>query len=125
MIAKNAKEVSQPDIQQARLERRPLRQTEKRHLQGNATIAERAQVLAARSPAHGEPAIALERHTSRAGKDTINHAPNGHDDVANAAAGVLMLAAAGRPPIKINPDLLDRITLVPGTIGWKRKFGYF
>ena len=31
----------------------------------------------------------LERRTSRAGKDSINHAPGAHDDVANAAAGAL------------------------------------
>jgi hypothetical protein len=29
----------------------------------------------------------LERRTSRAGKDSIDHAPNGHDDVINAVAG--------------------------------------
>jgi hypothetical protein len=29
----------------------------------------------------------LERRTSRAGKDSIDHAPNGHDDMANAVAG--------------------------------------
>lgn len=38
------------------------------------------------------PLTGLERRTSRAGKDSINHAPGGHDDVANAAAGVLTLA---------------------------------
>ncbi|MHC2415867.1 hypothetical protein ACVJGC_008458 [Bradyrhizobium diazoefficiens] len=31
----------------------------------------------------------LERRTARSGKDSIDHAPNGHDDVANAVAGVL------------------------------------
>jgi hypothetical protein len=31
----------------------------------------------------------LERRTSRAGKDSIDHAPGGHDDIANAAAGAL------------------------------------
>ena len=35
----------------------------------------------------------LERRTARGGKDSIDHAPNGHDDVANAAAGVLVLAS--------------------------------
>jgi hypothetical protein len=29
----------------------------------------------------------LERRTTRAGKDSIDHAPNGHDDVINAVAG--------------------------------------
>lgn len=32
----------------------------------------------------------LERRTSRGGKDSIDHPPSGHDDVANAAAGVLV-----------------------------------
>lgn len=31
----------------------------------------------------------LERRTARSGKDSIDHAPNGHDDVANAVAGAL------------------------------------
>lgn len=31
---------------------------------------------------------ALERRTSRGGKDSIDHSPGGHDDVANVAAGV-------------------------------------
>jgi hypothetical protein len=38
----------------------------------------------------------LERRVSRGGRDSIDHAPGGHDDVANAAAGALVLAAA--PP---------------------------
>jgi hypothetical protein len=29
----------------------------------------------------------LERRTGRSGKDSIDHAPNGHDDLANAVAG--------------------------------------
>ena len=33
----------------------------------------------------------LERRTSRAGKDTVDHSPGGHDDLINAAAGVLRL----------------------------------
>ena len=37
--------------------------------------------------------ISLERRTSRVGKDTIDHPPNGHDDVANAAAGAIVAAA--------------------------------
>ena len=35
----------------------------------------------------------LERRTSRAGKDSIDHAPNAHDDVANCVAGVAGLLA--------------------------------
>ena len=36
--------------------------------------------------------VGLERRTSRAGKDTVDHAPGSHDDVANSVAGVLVLA---------------------------------
>ena len=34
----------------------------------------------------------LERRSSRAGRDTIDHGPGGHDDLANAAAGALVTA---------------------------------
>ena len=38
----------------------------------------------------------LERRTSRAGKDSIDHGPGGgHDDIANAVAGALLLAQDG------------------------------
>jgi hypothetical protein len=38
----------------------------------------------------------LERRTARGGRDSIDHAPGGSDDVANAAAGALLLAAGKR-----------------------------
>lgn len=34
----------------------------------------------------------LERRTARGGRDSIDHAPNAHDDVANAVAGAVLLA---------------------------------
>ena len=34
----------------------------------------------------------LERRTSRGGRDSIDHAPGGHDDLANAVAGALVTA---------------------------------
>jgi hypothetical protein len=37
----------------------------------------------------------LERRTARGGRDSIDHTPRGHDDVANAAAGALVAAAHG------------------------------
>lgn len=37
---------------------------------------------------------ALERRTSRSGKDTIDHPPNGSDDRANAVAGVVAMGRA-------------------------------
>jgi hypothetical protein len=44
----------------------------------------------------------LERRTSRAGKDSIDHVPGGHDDIANAVAGAAGLAAqaAAHPQVK-------------------------
>ena len=35
----------------------------------------------------------LERRTARGGRDSIDHPPGGHDDVANVCAGALVLAA--------------------------------
>jgi len=36
--------------------------------------------------------LSLERRTARSGKDSVDHPPGGHDDVANAVAGVLVEA---------------------------------
>ena len=35
----------------------------------------------------------LERRTTRSGKESIDHAPGAHDDIANAVAGAILLAA--------------------------------
>jgi hypothetical protein len=37
--------------------------------------------------------VGLERRTARGGRDSIDHAPGAHDDVANAVAGLATLAA--------------------------------
>jgi hypothetical protein len=37
----------------------------------------------------------LERRVARGGKDSVDHGPGGHDDLANAAAGALVLAGSG------------------------------
>jgi hypothetical protein len=49
----------------------------------------------------------LERRTARGGRDSIDHAPNGHDDVANAAAGVLVLAATGSRPLVFSDEIMN------------------
>jgi hypothetical protein len=36
---------------------------------------------------------ALERRSSTSGRDRVDHGPHGHDDLCNAAAGALTLAA--------------------------------
>ena len=38
----------------------------------------------------------LERRTARGGKDSIDHSPGAHDDVANAVLGVLLLCGGGK-----------------------------
>ena len=38
----------------------------------------------------------LERRTARGGRESIDHPPNGHDDIANAVAGVLTLSGMTR-----------------------------
>ena len=43
--------------------------------------------------------VGLERRTARSGKDSVDHAPGGHDDIANAVAGAASLALV--PEIKI------------------------
>lgn len=40
--------------------------------------------------------VNLERRTGRSGRDIIDHAPNAHDDAANAAAGAMVLATQKR-----------------------------
>jgi len=40
--------------------------------------------------------VALERKVAFGGKDTIGHPPGGHDDIANAVSGALVLAARYR-----------------------------
>jgi hypothetical protein len=42
----------------------------------------------------------LERRTARGGRDSIDHAPGSHDDLINAAAGALVLAA-------VNPTVFN------------------
>ena len=41
--------------------------------------------------------IGLERRTARSGRDSIDHAPGAHDDIANAVAGALLSVSAAEP----------------------------
>ncbi len=38
--------------------------------------------------------VGLERRTARSGRDSIDHQPNGHDDVANALAGAVYVVTS-------------------------------
>jgi hypothetical protein len=49
----------------------------------------------------------LERRTSRAGKDSIDHAPGGHDDLANCVAGVASLVCQARSATRTRYVFID------------------
>ena len=40
--------------------------------------------------------VGLERRTARGGRDSIDHAPGAHDDLANAVAGVVDVLTASK-----------------------------
>jgi hypothetical protein len=52
----------------------------------------------------------LESRTSRAGRDSIDHGPNGHDDVANAVAGLFAGLQRSRGSGRVVTDIWgDRV----------------
>ena len=57
---------------------------------GHVALLDQARLLSQLS--------ALERRTSRSGRDTVDHPSRGHDDVANAAAGALVAAIRRTTP---------------------------
>ena len=54
----------------------------------------------------------LERRTARGGRDSIDHAPGAHDDLANAVAGAAALALANQG-VHVSPELLQRVLSMP------------
>ena len=52
--------------------------------------------------------VGLERRTARGGRDSIDHPPGAHDDLANAALGALVLAAGRHAPLQISDQMLAR-----------------
>jgi hypothetical protein len=55
----------------------------------------------------------LERRTARGGRDSIDHAPGAHDDIANAVAGVLVNATNKAAPIVFTAEMLAQIRAHP------------
>ena len=52
--------------------------------------------------------VGLERRTARSGRDTVDHTPGGHDDLANVVAGVLVgLDLDRRPALVKQTDMLE------------------
>ena len=69
----------------------------------------------------------LERRTARSGRDSIDHGPGGHDDIANAAAGALGLALA-RPVAQLRSQdfilgaPLQSANMLPPCADWRTAF---
>lgn len=64
----------------------------------------------------------LERRTARSGRDSISHAPGGHDDVANSVMGALLMVRGKKGPIIFTQEQLARIsTPRPGAPGWRTR----
>jgi hypothetical protein len=55
----------------------------------------------------------LERRTARSGKDSIDHSPGGHDDLANSVAGAADLIASRAQPMVISRELINRVRTLP------------
>lgn len=67
--------------------------------------AKRVELL--ESPRLSAQLVGLERRTARSGRDSIDHTPGGHDDLANAVAGVLVgLDLDRRPALVRQSDVL-------------------
>ena len=65
----------------------------------------------------------LERKTARSGKDSIDHQAGGHDDLANAAAGVAVAVAQKRGGLSITPEVLALSKIPTRRIGGSRFAG--
>jgi len=61
----------------------------------------------------------LERRTARGGKDSIDHGPGAHDDVANACAGAVVLASAYVRPLSYHVPITG-----PGRSEWIAAGGF-
>jgi hypothetical protein len=51
---------------------------------------------------------ALERRTARSGKDSVDHPPQGHDDISNSVAGVIVDLNSDRRPALVRKDAMLR-----------------
>jgi hypothetical protein len=60
----------------------------------------------------------LERRTSRGGRDSIDHGPGAHDDLANSAAGALLLVQLRRG-LHINPAAVERFARPEPITMWR------
>jgi hypothetical protein len=67
--------------------------------------------------------VGLERRTARSGKDSIDHSPGGHDDIANAVAGAIINAPrtdrTSRGPIA--HEGIGKYSVFTGSFGAQRR----
>jgi hypothetical protein len=73
--------------------------------------AQRAELLDL--PRLGAQLCSLERRTARGGRDSIDHPPGTHDDVANAVAGAICHAIGAPRPLAITPEILAQLSNAP------------
>lgn len=66
--------------------------------------------------------LGLERRGSRGGKDSIDHAPRAHDDLANAVAGGLLLVGEG--PSAALPEAVNLAPQPYQPVNWARETGF-
>jgi hypothetical protein len=50
--------------------------------------------------------VSLERRTARGGKDSIDHAPGAHDDLANAVAGAIWMVLSDKALPIVCPEIV-------------------
>jgi hypothetical protein len=55
--------------------------------------------------------VGLERRTARSGKDSIDHAPGGHDDRINSIAGSVVMAASGAGGLNISDAAIAELRM--------------
>jgi hypothetical protein len=68
---------------------------------------------------------ALERRTARGERDSIDHPPGAHDDIANAVGGVVQRIIGGPKPLSIPDGLIEAIrNQPPYRLPWQRGWPY-
>jgi len=82
--------------------------------------AHRAELLDV--PRLSSQLCALERRTARGGRDSIDHPPGAHDDIANAVGGVIQRVIGGPKPLIIPPGFVEAIRSQPPS---RRSWGRF
>jgi hypothetical protein len=65
----------------------------------------------------------LERRTSRGGRDTVDHAPGAHDDLANAVAGVAALMGSAPTSVNVSRETAASFGAAMADLGRRERMG--